>query len=171
MWYYANFEFEDNDSLTGNYTGYSFYYVVSTLTSGATNTFTGTVAGNSYTFTGSSYEEFNNMVVGTIRSRGISLYTNSSTSDNHGPVYQVNGLADLQLVCTGQYSGITKSPFATFLLSGVTKDNDVFTFETSLLSSSSKYLTKVLEQCFVRFLGILLGLLLNLLLALKLYFW
>ena len=144
VWYYANFEFEDNDSLTGNYTGYSFYYVVSTLTSGATNTFTGTVAGNSYTFTGSSYEEFNNMVVGTIRSRGISLYTNSSTSDNHGPVYQVNGLADLQLVCTGQYSGITKSPFATFLLSGVTKDNDVFTFETSLLSSSSKYLTKVL---------------------------
>ena len=27
-WYYANFEFEDNDSLTGNYTGYSFYYTV-----------------------------------------------------------------------------------------------------------------------------------------------
>jgi len=144
VWYYANFEFEDNDSLTGNYTGYSFYYVVSTLASGATNTFTGTVTGNSYTFTGTAYQEFNNMVVGTIRSRGVSLYTNSSTSENHGPVYQVNGLSDLQLVCSGQYSGITKSPFATFLLSGVTNDNDVFTFETSLLSSSSKYITKVL---------------------------
>jgi len=144
VWYYANFEFEDNDSLTGNYTGYSFYYVVSTLASGATNTFTGTVTGNSYTFTGTAYQEFNNMVVGTIRSRGVSLYTNSSTSENHGPVYQVNGLTDLQLVCSGQYSGITKSPFATFLLSGVTNDNDVFTFETSLLSSSSKYITKVL---------------------------
>ena len=143
-WYYANFEFQNNDSLTGNYTGYSFYYTVSTLVSGASNTFTGTIVGNSYTFTGTAYSEFNNMVVGTIRSRGISLYENSSTSVNHGPVYQVNELTDLQLVCSGQYSGITKSPYATFLLSGVTKENDVFSFETSLLASSAKYITKVL---------------------------
>ena len=143
-WYYANFEFQNNDSLTGNYTGYSFYYTVSTLVSGASNTFTGTIVGNSYTFTGTAYSEFNNMVVGTIRSRGISLYENSSTSENNGPVYQVSGLTDLQLVCSGQYSGITKSPYATFLLSGVTKENEVFSFETSLLASSAKYITKVL---------------------------
>ena len=153
VWYYANFEFQNNDSLTDSYSGYSFYYVVSNLTSGSSNTFTGTVIGNTYTFTGSAYSEFNNMVVATIRSRGISLFTNSSSSINHGPIYQV-GIDynnnntwtpnDLQLICTGQYSEISKSPFATFLLSGVTKDNNVFSFETSLLSSSSKYITKVL---------------------------
>jgi hypothetical protein len=151
-WYYANFEFRDNNSNNDVYSGYSFYYVVSTLNTGASNTFSGTISGNLYTFTGSAYEEFNNMVVGTIRSRGISLYTNNVNSENHGPVYQVgvnydtgqSALNNLQLICDGQYSGITKSPFSTFLLSGVTKDNDVFSFETSLLASSSKYITKVL---------------------------
>ena len=152
-WFYANFEFTNNNSLLGSYTGYSFYYSVSSLTSGASNTFTGTVTGNSYTFTGTAYSEFNNMVVATIRSRGISLYTNDAASINHGPIYQVgidynNGgipaLNNLQLICTGQYSEISKSPFSTFLLSGVTKDNDVFSFETSMLAASSRYITKVL---------------------------
>jgi hypothetical protein len=143
-WYYANFEFENNDSTTNNYTGYSFYYTVSNLVSGASNTFTGTIVGNSYTFTGTAYTEFNNMIVGTIRSRGVSLFQNSSTSENHGPVYQVSGLTDLQLVCTGQYSGITKSPYSTFLLSGITRNDETFTFETSLMASSAKYITKVL---------------------------
>jgi hypothetical protein len=151
-WYYANFEFANNDSTLG-YTGYSFYYAVSNLITGASNTFTGTVTGNSYTFTGTAYSEFNNMVVATIRSRGISLYTNQTSSINHGPIYQVgidydNGgtsaLNNLQLICTEQYSDISKSPFSTFLLSGVTKDNDVFSFEASMLASSSKYITKVL---------------------------
>jgi hypothetical protein len=139
-WLYANFDISSGNA----YTGYSFYYSVSSLTSGGSGSFTGTITGESYTFTGTAYTEFNNMVVATLRSRGISLYSNSSTSENHGPVYQVSGLTDLQMVTTGQYSGITSSPFATFLLSGVTRDNDTFSFETSLLASSSKYLTKVL---------------------------
>jgi hypothetical protein len=153
VWFYANFEFENFSSSTGNYTGYSFDYSVSTLSLVSPNTFTGTVTGNTYLFTGTAYSEYNNMVVATIRSRGISLYQNSSTSINHGPVYQVgidynNNSTwvpnNLQLICTGQYSDIAKSPYATFLLSGVTKDNEVFSFETSMLASSSKYLTKVL---------------------------
>jgi hypothetical protein len=148
-WYYANF----NISSGNNYTGYSFYYVVSSLSTGGTGTFTGVISGESYSFTGTAYTEFNNMVVGTLRSRGVSLYNNSTTSENHGPVYQVGIDYDnnndwvpnnLQLICTGQYSGITSSPFASFLLSGVTKENDTFSFETSLLASSSKYITKVL---------------------------
>ena len=148
-WFYANFDISSGNA----YTGYSFYYVVDTLTTGGTGTFTGTITGESYSFTGTAYTEFNNMVVGTIRSRGISLYSNSSTSENHGPVYEVgidynnnNAWApnNLQIVSTGQYSGITDSPFATFLLSGVTKDNDVFAFETSLSALSAKYITKVL---------------------------
>ncbi len=36
--------------------------------------------------------DYNNMVVATLRSRGISLFTNSASSPNHGPVYEVTGL-------------------------------------------------------------------------------
>jgi hypothetical protein len=139
-WYYANF-----DITSGNaYSGYSFFYYVSSLTSGASSTFTGTISGTVYNYSGTAYYDYNNMVVATLRSRGISLFTNSSTSDNHGPIYEVSGLTDLQLVCTEQYSGVTQSPFESFLISGVTKDGDNFSFETSMSASSSKYITKVL---------------------------
>ena len=139
-WYYANF-----DITSGNaYSGYSFFYNVSSLTSGASSTFTGTITGKTYTYSGTAYSDYNNMVVATLRSRGISLFTNSSTSENHGPIYEVSGLTDLQLVCTEQYSGVTQSPFESFLISGVTKDGDNFSFETSMSASSSKYITKVL---------------------------
>jgi len=139
-WYYANFNISSGDA----YTGYSFYYNVDTLTTDGLGNFTGSVIGESYTFTGTAYTEFNNMVVATLRSRGISLFTNSSASENHGPVYQVSGLTNLTLLSGGQYSGITQSPYAQFALSGVTKDGDTFEFETSLQSADSKYITKVL---------------------------
>jgi hypothetical protein len=139
-WYYANF-----DITSGNaYSGYSFFYYVSSLTSGASSTFSGTISGSVYNYSGTAYSEYNNMVVATLRSRGISLYTNSTTSDNHGPIYEVSGLTDLQLVCTEQYSGVTQSPFESFLISGVTKDDDNFSFEASMSASSPKYITKVL---------------------------
>jgi hypothetical protein len=139
-WYYANF-----DITSGNaYSGYSFFYYVSSLTSGASSTFSGTISGSVYNYSGTAYSEYNNMVVATLRSRGISLYTNSSTSDNHGPIYEVNALSALTLNCTEQYSGVTQSPFESFLISGVTKDGNNFSFETSMSASSSKYITKVL---------------------------
>jgi hypothetical protein len=139
-WYYSNFDITSGN----NYSGYSFYYAVSNLTSGSSLSFTGTVSGNSYIFSGTAYEDYNNMVVATLRSRGISLYSNSVDSDQHGPIYEVSGTSDVQLVCTEQYSGITQSPFESFLISGVTKDGDNFSFETSMSASSSKYITKVL---------------------------
>jgi hypothetical protein len=139
-WYYANF-----DITSGNaYSGYSFFYYVSSLTSGSSSTFSGTISGSVFTYSGTAYSEYNNMVVATLRSRGISLYTNSVDSDQHGPVYEVNALSALTLNCSGQYSGITQSPYETFLISGVTKDNDNFSFETSMSAASSKYITKVL---------------------------
>ena len=139
-WYYANFDISSGNA----YTGYSFYYTINTLTGDTVGNFSGSVIGNSYTFTGTAYTDFNNMVVATVRSRGISLYENSSTSDSHGPIYQVSGLTDLTLLSTGQYSGITQSPYEQFALSGITKDGDTFQLETSLLASSAKYITKVL---------------------------
>jgi hypothetical protein len=151
-WFYANFENYAND----NYSGYSFYYYVSAFATGATSgvtSFTGTMTGEYYTFSGTAYEEYNNMVIATLRSRGLSEYVNNSSSVNHGPVYEVgidynNSNAwvpnNVQLVCGGQYSGTAENPFSTFLVSGVTKDSDSFNFEVSLLASSSKYITKVL---------------------------
>jgi hypothetical protein len=139
-WYYANF-----DNYSGNsYSGYSFYYSITNLVTGVTGDYSGTISGNVYDFSGSAYSEFNNMVIATLRSRGISQYVNSSTSEDHGPVYEVSGLTDLTLVCTEQYSGVTQSPYETFLLSGVTKDGNNFQLETSLAASSSKFITKVL---------------------------
>lgn len=146
-WYYANFNLTGT---TNDYSGYSSYYAVTTFATGASSTFSGTISGNVFTFSGTAFSGYNNMVIATLRSRGISLYSNSSSSDNHGQIYEVNsggtvnGLSALTMDCSGQYSGVTQSPFETFLLSGVTKDNDNFSFEVSLSAISSKYITKVL---------------------------
>jgi hypothetical protein len=150
-WYYANFEISSGN----DYGGYSFYYVVTSFTTGGTEsnpTFAGTISGNYYTFTGTAYSDYNNMVVSKLRSSGISLYSNSSSSEDHGPIYEV-GIDynndstwvpdNVQLICTNQYSNIAKNPYATFLISGITKNNSTFQLETSLLASSSKYMTKV----------------------------
>ena len=135
-WLYANFtNYSGND-----YSGYSFDYVVSELDDLGGESFSGVISGNVYTYFGTAYTEFNNMVVATLRSRGISLYS----STEHGPIYEVDGLSDLTMVCSGQYSGVTQSPYETFLISGITKDAETFSFETSLLASSSKFITKVL---------------------------
>jgi len=139
-WYYANF----SNYMDNNYSGYSFYYEIINYATGATGEYTGTLTGSVNTFMGSAYPEFNNMVIATLRSRGISLYDNSSSSTSHGPIYQVSGLTDLQMVCSGQYSGITKSPYAHFLLSGVTIEGNNFALEASLGAADSKYITKVL---------------------------
>ena len=139
-WYYANF---DNKN-TNNYSGYSFYYVIDELTAttyGNYVNFEGKITGKYYALTGTSYTDYNNLVVATLRSRGISEYS----STQHGPIYQVNDVNDVVLDCSGEYNGVTAyTPFYTFLLSGKTKDDVNFSFETSLQETSSKYIGKVL---------------------------
>ena len=141
-WYYATFSNDAN--VNNNYTGYSFYYDVLSLTNNNDGTFTGQITGEVFSFTGTAYSEYNNMVVATLRSRGISLYSNNADLNLHGPVYEVSGLTDVTLIATGEYSGITNSPYEGFLLSGITKDSDTFSFETSLSAASPKFITKVL---------------------------
>ena len=141
-WYYATFSNDAN--VNNNYTGYSFYYNVSSLTDNNDGTFTGQITGEVFSFTGTAYTEYNNMVITTLRSRGISLYSNDANLDQHGPIYEVSSLTGVTLVSTGEYSGITNSPYEGFLLSGVTKDGDSFSFETSLSAASPKFITKVL---------------------------
>ena len=135
-WYYATFDVTTNNSYSGN----SWYYDVTNFVTGASGFFTGTITGVSYTYSGTAYTEWNNLILATVRSRGISLYT----ANEHGPQYQVTGLTDLDLICTGAYSGISQSPFATFQLSGVTYEGNTFTFDTSFDSTNANYITKVL---------------------------
>jgi len=135
-WYYANFTNYSNNS----YSGFSWDYAVTDFTTGGTGNFEATLSGTVYYYSGTAYTEYNNLVVATLRSRGISVYD----ANNHGPVYQVTGLTDLDMICTGAYSGVTNSPFSTFLLSGVTYENKTFQFETSFGSVDANYITKVL---------------------------
>ena len=175
-WYYALF---DNVG-SGAYTGYSFWSVVNvdlipttttttiaptttttttnpcvapiptttttTTTAAPVNCYTGTITGRIYIYSGTAYTDYDDLVIATLRSRGLATY-----SEDNGPIYKVTGLTDVEMVCTGGYSGITKNPFSTFGLNitktdvisdNVTEQTTLF-FETSLSSSDSKQLSKV----------------------------
>ena len=133
-WYYATFT-----NGGGTYNGFSFY-----VKQGSIQLIDYGTSWQSFldigiqTFTGTSFTEYDNVVVSTLRSRGIATYS----SDN-GPVYQVSGTSDLDMICTGAYSAVTKNPFSTFKISGITKNSQTFQFETSMDESNSNYVTKV----------------------------
>ena len=135
-WYYATF-INNGD---GTYNGYSFYIIQDPLTGIGylTDSWVSSFNLKVQYFSGVSFTEYDNVVVSTLRSRGIATYS----SDN-GPVYQVSGTSDLDMICTGSYSAVTKNPFSTFKISGITKNSQTFQFETSMDESNSNYLTKV----------------------------
>jgi hypothetical protein len=134
-WYYATFT-----NGGGSYNGFSFYIIQepSVLLGNYGSFWEGRFNLYVQYFSGSSFTEYDNVVVSTLRSRGIATYS----SDN-GPVYQVSGTSDLDMICTGAYSAVTKNPFSTFKLSGITKNNQTFEFETSMDSSNTNFITKV----------------------------
>ena len=170
-WYYALF-----DNLgSGNYSGYSYWSIVSGLTDITTTTsttststttsttnpcvtptsttttstttakpvkcFSGTLKGRVYVYSGTSFTDYDDLVVATLRSRGLATY-----GSDDGAVYEVTGLTDVQMVCTNQYSGVTKNPYSTFALDVTNNDGQQFFFETSLSNSDSKYIAKVFGQ-------------------------
>ena len=109
-------------------------------TSGSIKTcYTGSVRGSVYVYTGTSYTEFDDLIIATLRSRGIATY--GAGSD--GPTYQVNDVTDVVMNCTGGYSTIGKNPYSEFGLNITDKDGNTFFFETSFSESDSKYLPKV----------------------------
>jgi len=137
-WFYSNF----NPTTGDNYSGYSFYGAVTSLSGNSwavSGVFSGTVTGRYYAFSGDAYSDYNNISIATLRSRGLANYS----SDN-GPVYQVSATTDLIMSCAGAYSGVTKNPFQTFLISGVTIDSTNFSYEVSLQQTSANYISKVL---------------------------
>ena len=135
-WFYANFDL----SAAAVYSGWSWDASIISYVSGSSTTFTGTLSGSVYTYSATPYTQYHNLVVSTLRSRGISEYS----STQNGPVYQVTGLTDVEMICTGPYSDVTSNPFATFQLSGVTSSGQDFSFDVSMAGGDSNYISKVL---------------------------
>jgi len=103
------------------------------------NCYSGIVTGTIYVFSGMAYTNYDDLVLATLRSRGIATYGVGST----GPAYQVTGLTDVSLDCSGTYSGVSKNPYATFGVNVTDKDGDSFFFETSFSNSNVNYIGKV----------------------------
>ena len=109
-----------------------------TTTSKPVYCYTGKLIGRVYIYSGTAYTDYDDLVIATLRSRGLATY---GTDD--GAVYEVSGLTAVEMVCGKEYSGVTKNPYATFGLNVTNKDNENFFFETSFSNSDSKYITKV----------------------------
>jgi hypothetical protein len=103
-----------------------------------TTCYSGNVSGNIYVYTGTSFTDYDDLVVATLRSRGLATY-----GSDDGAVYEVSDLANVTLNCSGTYSAVTTNPFATFGINVTNKDNESFFFETSFTNSDTKYLSKV----------------------------
>jgi len=166
-WYYSQFQNIGNYEYSGfsffNYvTGLTLNPVTTTTTSSTTTTttspcvtptptsttttttvppvncYSGTLVGKIYYYTGTSYSDYDDIVVGTLRSRGVATYTNATN-----PTYSVTGLTDVNINMAGQYSTVLKNPFATFGVNVVDKFGTSYSFETSFTQNDPEYWTKV----------------------------
>ena len=100
--------------------------------------YSGNLTGKLYVYDGMAYTDYDDLVIATFRSRGISNYSATQS----GPLYEVN-LTGLTMDCSGSYSAVTKNPFAQFGIDIVDKDGDNYFFETSFLNSDAQYISKV----------------------------
>ena len=102
------------------------------------NCYSGNLVIKIYFYTGTSYTHYDNVVVGTLRSRGVSYYSNAQN-----PTYEVTGVTDVNIDMTGQYSAVLKNPYAPFAVNVVNRFGQSYTFETSFTSNDPNYITKV----------------------------
>ena len=100
--------------------------------------YSGNLTGILYIYDGMAYTDYDDLVIATFRSRGISNYSATQS----GPLYEVN-LTGLTMDCSGSYSAVTKNPFAQFGIDIIDNDGNNYFFETSFLSSDAQYISKV----------------------------
>ena len=133
-WYYACFE-----PGSGNeYSGISFNAVMNNdFTDLGGGNFSGTISGTVLSYNATAFTEYNDVVVATLRSRGI-----NSNSDG-GPVYMSSGTSQVVMDCSGEYASVQKNPYSSFGISGVTNAGDSFTFKTSFSLTDTNYINKV----------------------------
>ena len=110
----------------------------STTTQKPVKCYTGKLLGQIYIYSGTAYTDYDDLVIATLRSRGLATY-----SSDDGPVYEVSGLTDVTMDCGTTYSAVTKNPYATFGLNVTNKDGQAYFFETSFSNSDTKYIAKV----------------------------
>jgi len=110
-----------------------------TTTTTEPDCFSGTVVGKIYLYTGTSYSNYNNLVVSTLRSRGISQF--NATHD--GPTYEVSQLSAVTLDFSGSYASVKKNPYSVFAVNITNDEGKSFVFKASLTSSDTTYLPKV----------------------------
>ena len=84
-----------------------------------------------------SYSDYDNMVVLTLRSRGI------SDLNTGGPKYDISG-DTVVFDCSGTYSKVLEDPFASFGLSAQTNAGNNYTFKVDMTSTSKEYAPRVL---------------------------
>lgn len=131
-WYYSLFHY------SSDYSGVGFGGIVTDLVNTSGNDYSGTCTVYLTNYTGSPISDYHNMVIATLRSRGIDTF-----SSDDGPVYEVSGLTDVTLNTSGVYSTSLSNPFNTFQISGITKDSETFTFKTSFNLSDTNFISKV----------------------------
>ena len=149
-WYHTTFETPFND---GSYTGYSFYVEIEQI--GQLPSGNGDVSGTTtiyyFELQGTSYSEYDNLVISTLRSRGTTDY---SITDG-GPIYEVSTTGNVGINCnvtpetnpTGVtiYNELNYNPYGMFTITGTTDTTSAaFSFNVSLDSTDSTYITKVL---------------------------
>jgi hypothetical protein len=100
--------------------------------------FSGTVRVKVYYYSGTPFTDYDDLVVGTLRSRGIATY-----SDGNNPVYEVSNISNVNLNMTGQYVGVLKNPYLPFAINVTNDSGTNFIFETSFAQSDSQYVAKV----------------------------
>jgi hypothetical protein len=100
--------------------------------------FSGTVRVKVYYYSGTPFTDYDDLVVGTLRSRGIATY-----SDENNPVYEVSNISNVNLNMTGQYVGVLKNPYLPFAINVTNDSGTSFIFETSFTQSDSQYIAKV----------------------------
>jgi hypothetical protein len=102
------------------------------------NCYSGNLLIKLFYYTGTSYTEYDDVVIGTLRSRGVSVY---STSEN--PTYEVTGITQVSVNMAGKYSSVLKNPYSTFAINATNRYGQNYTFETSFTQNASEYITKV----------------------------
>lgn len=133
LWTYNMFDRLSN----GAYSGYSLTLFATNLgiSGGTTSNITGRTNYILTRFTADQYAEYDNLIVATLRSSGDYIADEL--------VYDLSANT-LNYFVTGQYSGATKDPRGTFLITGTTTSNESFRYELSLNRNQPNFISKVL---------------------------
>ena len=100
--------------------------------------YSGSVVGVIYYYTGTSFTDYDDLVVCTLRSRGLSTY-----SDGTNPIYEVTGTTQVTYDMSGEYSGVLKNPYLPFAINAVNNDGTTFNFQVSMSNSDANNINKV----------------------------